>query len=54
MNNWSKKHGFVYLAYTIGGLLFLALAQDYNWAGICLTLALVFSPFGTTAFKDLS
>ncbi|MEL6971388.1 MAG: hypothetical protein AAFZ63_16255 [Bacteroidota bacterium] len=54
MKNWNKKNGFVYLAFTIAGLLFLAVAQDLSWAGICLALALVFSPFGATAFKDLS
>ena len=49
-----SQNRVLYFALTICGLLMLLLAQDYNWAGINLALALVFNPFPDKPFKELA
>jgi hypothetical protein len=45
---------YIYLAFTISGLLILLLAKDPGWAGIHLALAFAFNPYGEKSYSDLS
>jgi hypothetical protein len=45
---------YIYLAFTLSGLLILLLAKDPGWAGINLALAFAFNPYGEKSFSDLS
>lgn len=43
-----------YFIFTLNGLLFLILAQDYSWGGASLALALIFNPFQDKSFPEFS
>lgn len=47
-----KQGRFIYLVFTISGLLMLLLAKDFSWAGISLSLALVFNPYPDKKFTN--
>jgi len=49
-----KETKLLYYLLTALGLLFLAIAQDFNWAGICFALALAFNPFAPKGWKKFS
>jgi hypothetical protein len=49
-----KQGRFIYLVFTISGLLMLLLAQDFSWAGISFALALVFNPYPEKKFTNFN
>ena len=50
----ASNERLAYLGFTLSGLLFLLLAQDFSWAGINMALALIFNPFSPKSYKEFS